>query len=320
MISCVFKIHICYKYITNMITDLYITNLIDNTPINIKNKYLNDSLPLDIVFEGGLFNGSYLAGCLLYLKQLEEKKYIQICKISGCSIGSIVAILYFIPKNIWIEIYQLAYIQFKEHHNINIFIPLFDIIKQELPTNIISLIHKRVYITYFNVKSGKQVVKCKYKNVDDLFETIRRSCSFPYIVDNYVFYKEKYLDGLYPHIFKNKNKILYLNIHNLDQIAGMLSVKNEPTNIQRILEGVVDIHSFFVSESNTNICSFVDSWTFINKIKHFIFVAIINIIFFIMHKTYIVKQIINNSMENEKINTYKLIQNIYINVLDRYCV
>ena len=295
----------------------YIINLIDK---NIKNKYSNQ--PLDIVFEGGLFNGSYLAGCLLYLKQLEDKKYIQICRISGCSIGSIVAILYFIPKNIWIEIYQLAYIQFKEHHNINIFIPLFDIIKRELPTNIISLIHKRVFITYFNVKSGKQVVKCKYKNVDDLFETIRRSCSFPYIVDNYVFYKEKYLDGLYPHIFKpiKNKKILYLNIHNLDQIAGMLSVKNEPSNIQRILEGVVDIHSFFVSENNTNICSFLDSWSFINKIKHFIFISVIHIIFFIMNKTYIVTQIVNNSMENEKINVYKLFKNIYINILVRYCI
>ena len=293
----------------------YINNLIDT---NTKNKYSN--LPLDIVFEGGLFNGSYLAGCLLYLKQLEEKKYIKICQISGCSIGSIVAILYFIPKNIWIEIYQLAYIQFKEYHNINIFNRLFDMIKRELPTNIISLIHKRVYITYFNVKTGKQVVKYKYKNVDDLFETIRRSCSFPYIVDNSLFYKEKYLDGLYPHIFKNKNKILYLNIHNLDQIAGMLSVKNEPTNIQRILEGVVDIHSFFVSESNTNICSFVDRWSFINKIKHFIFISVIHILFFFMNKTYIVNQIINNSMENERINVYKLIKNIYINILDRYCI
>jgi virulence-associated protein VapD len=294
----------------------YINNLID---INIKNKYSN--LSLDIVFEGGLFNGSYLAGCLLYLKQLEEKKYIKIHKISGCSIGSIVAILYFIPNpKLWIEIYQLAYTQFKEHHNINIFNTLFDIIKRELPRNIISLVHKRVYITYFNVKTGKQVIKYKYKNLDDLFETIRRSCSFPYITNNSLFYKEKYLDGLYPYIFKNKNKILYLNIHNLDQIIGMLSVKNEPTNIQRILEGIIDIHSFFVSETNTNICSFVDNWTFINKIKHFIFISMINMIFCIMNKTYIVTQIVNNSMENEKINTYKVIQNIYINILDRYFI
>ncbi len=38
---------------------------------------------LDIVFEGGLFNGSYLIGALYYLKQLEEKKYIKINRISG---------------------------------------------------------------------------------------------------------------------------------------------------------------------------------------------------------------------------------------------
>lgn len=297
----------------------YVTNLINDIPTKITDKYCN--LPLDIIFEGGLFNGSYLAGCLLYLKQLEERKYIKIHKISGCSIGSIVAILYFIQNpQLWIEIYQLAYIHFKENHNVNIFDQLFDIIKRELPKNIISIINKRVYITYFNIETGKQIVKCKYKNLDDLFETLRRSCSFPYVADNHLYYKDKYIDGLYPHIFKNTNKILYLNIHNLDQIVGMLSIKNEPTNIQRILEGIIDIHCFFISETNTNICSFVDTWSMMNKIKHFIFIRIIHCVIYFMNILYILNKILKNSLDDGKINIYKVIRNIYIKIVDQYCI
>ena len=73
-----------------MLTDNFISKFIEDLPNS------NKPLKLDIVFEGGLFNGSYLAGCLLYLKQLENNKFIKIHKISGCSIGSILAILYFI--------------------------------------------------------------------------------------------------------------------------------------------------------------------------------------------------------------------------------
>lgn len=306
-----------------MITDSYITNLIDIIPINIKKKYFDIPLQLDIVFEGGLFNGSYLAGCLLYLKQLESREYIQIHQISGCSIGSLLAILYFIPDpQLWIEIYQLASAHFKENHNINIFEDLFKIIKLHLPKNIISKINNRVYICYFNIKTGKRIIKKKYKNIDHLLEIVRRSCSFPYVVDNDLFYKNKFIDGLYPYIFKNASnrRILYLNIHNLNQISGMLSIKNEPTNIHRILEGIVDIHSFFISSSNTNICSFIDTWSIINKIKHFIFTFVITCVIFCMHKMYVLNQIVNNSLDTGKLNIYKLIKNIYIILLDKYCI
>ena len=33
---------------------------------------------INIIMEGGLFNGSYLTGALYYLKELEKKQYIKI--------------------------------------------------------------------------------------------------------------------------------------------------------------------------------------------------------------------------------------------------
>ena len=49
---------------------------------------------LDIVLDSGSNNGGYLVGCLLYLKELEKRKYIKIGKFSGSSIGSICAFFY----------------------------------------------------------------------------------------------------------------------------------------------------------------------------------------------------------------------------------
>ena len=162
-----------------------------------------------------------------------------------------------------VNIYKLAYSHFKTNYNVNIFDDVFSLLKQYLPSNIIEKINNRIYISYYNVQIGKRVVKKTYKNIDCLFETIRRSCSFPYVIDNQIYYKNKYIDGLYPFVFKfnskSSNRILYLNIHNLDKIPGMLSIKNETSNIHRIMEGMLETHLFFMHGfCKTNICSFTD--------------------------------------------------------------
>mgnify|MGYP003840060669 CR=1 FL=1 len=35
-------------------------------------------LVIDLVLDGGIFNGSYLIGALYFLKEMEKKKYIKI--------------------------------------------------------------------------------------------------------------------------------------------------------------------------------------------------------------------------------------------------
>ena len=76
----------------------YINQLVNNIP----NKYLrklqgktNNPLKVDLVFEGGLFNGSYQIGFLNYIKQMEKKQFLKVERVSGCSIGSVMAFLYF---------------------------------------------------------------------------------------------------------------------------------------------------------------------------------------------------------------------------------
>lgn len=299
----------------------YVMHLIDELPSKITNKYKNNNL--NIVLEGGLFNGSYLTGCLFYLKELQNRNHIKINKISGCSIGSLIALLYFIEdEEIILNIYKLAYNHFKENYNVNIFNKIFNILKIHLPLNILDLIQNKVYITYYNVKTCKQVVKSKYKTLSDLFESIRRSCSFPYVVDNNIFYKNKYVDGFYPFIFPNKknNKTLYLNLHHYTKISGMISVKNENTNIPRVLEGIIEIHIFFNNETPTSICSYVNDWTKIDYLTYYILLLVINLFVFLLNKIYIITKLLKSSKINNKFNVNKLGYQYYKYLLNCYCI
>ena len=72
----------------------YVIKLIDNLPDDLKNS--KAPLRLDLILDGGIFNGSYLVGALYFLKEMEKRNYVTVERISGCSIGSIVAFLYFI--------------------------------------------------------------------------------------------------------------------------------------------------------------------------------------------------------------------------------
>ena len=75
----------------------YINNLVDTIEPNGKLNKLNKKVveKVDIILEGGLFNGSYQLGFLNYIKQMEKNKLIKIKRLSGCSIGSFMAFLYF---------------------------------------------------------------------------------------------------------------------------------------------------------------------------------------------------------------------------------
>ena len=302
----------------------YSKTLIDQLPETFIKKYSSNPLHLNIIFEGGLFNGSYLIGCLFYLKELEKRNLVKIEKLSGCSIGSIACILHFIDdEQISLEIYKLAYHHFKENLNLDIFEKIFKILKDNLPGNAMEKINNNVYISYYNVETGKQVVRKKYKNLDDLCETIRRSCSFPYVIDNQIYYKGKYVDGMYPYVFsKQSAKNLYLNIHNLDQLLGMISVKHENTNIHRILEGMIEIHLFFLKNAKTNICSFVDQWSWTDKLKHYLFIRFFNIVIFIWHKIFVLQTILQDTLESKNIylRVKKLLSALYVHILRSYCV
>ena len=66
----------------------YINALILNVD---KTKIPNE---IDLVFSGGAFNGMFGFGVLYYIKALEKQKLITVVRVSGCSIGSLLALWY----------------------------------------------------------------------------------------------------------------------------------------------------------------------------------------------------------------------------------
>ena len=99
--------------------DEYINKLIENLPDEIKNR--KEPETIDLVLDGGVFNGSYHIGALYFLKEMERRKYIKINRISGCSVGSIVAFLYFIDGlDLMPKLYDIISNEFKNKLQLSI--------------------------------------------------------------------------------------------------------------------------------------------------------------------------------------------------------
>lgn len=250
---------------------------------------------VDLVFEGGLFNGSYQLGFLAYIKQMEKLKLIRVKRVSGCSIGSFIALLYFIDipldENINF-VSNVVYKHAKKYHDINFFNKAYVFYKKWLPNNFLDLINGKLFITYNDVSKNKQIVKSKYTSIEEVFDVIRRSCSIPYIIDKTLFYNNKYMDGLYPYIFKPKKdrKIINLNIVNWQKL-DFITIKNENTNVQRVINGIIDTHAFFSLHSYffpvSNMCSYLDEWSLITRFKYIVKIKFCQLFINFFHYIYI---------------------------------
>ena len=235
---------------------------------NIPNDANASPTRLDIVIEGGAFNGSYLVGTLLFLKEMEKRKMITIERISGCSVGSILAFLYFIDAlELAPDLYAVLLDDFKKNYNLNTIKKLKTYINHKIPNDICDKIENKLFISYINVIKCKKIVKSKYKTVDNIIHTIIKSCFIPIFIDSNLCYKQKYMDGIYPYIFplQKDKKILYLDIMSFDKAINIINVKNENSNLHRIITGLLDVHVFFIKNKQTPFCSYVNDWSILNK-------------------------------------------------------
>lgn len=314
----------------------YIQTLMVNLPKD-KSQATDEKPPLlDIILDGGLFNGSYLIGALLFLKEMEKQNHVQIDRISSCSVGSICAIVYFLDAlDLFPEIYIMFLKQFKEHNNLNVFDQCFDKIRQRItcPTEFCKRIHNRVYIAYYDIVKRKKIVKKKFATLEDVFEAIRRSCFVPFVINCNCFYKTRYFDGITPYVFPKdysglqsaEKKALYLDLLGWDKINYMLSVKNEKTNIHRVLAGLLDIHLFFIKKKCTYMCSYTDQWSFYGFFHKEILKRLFeNIIFYLVYLVYVMyclQQYIPIEVVEHKIfkTVSKIIKKFYIQCIKTYC-
>jgi len=256
----------------------YVNKIIDNLPKTITLQ--KEAQDLYIIFDGLSFNGNYhhYIGAIFFLKEMEKRNYIKVQRISGSNVGSIIALLYLIDTlEIIPELYNVAKDHFTKNHNLDFIKQLYLLLKDKLSKNKLSknklskdllpLINNRLFISYNNVKTGKKKVKSVYKNIDDIFTTILKSCYIPYLIDGNIAYNNKYIGGCIPYIFKKgltketNTKILYLDLFGNNNIWNAI----EKTTFQRSLIGLLDIHAFFIKQTNTSMCSYIDDWTLCKK-------------------------------------------------------
>ena len=301
----------------------YVNKLIDNLPNNIKNT--NKPLKIDLVLDGGVFNGSYLAGALYFLKEMENRKYIIVDRISGCSIGSIVGFLYLMNRldlvtNLYVEFNK----EFKETYSLNIINYVKSNLAEFSNEENLKKINNKLYITYNNIIKGSKKVKSVYKDWNEMTDSLIKSCFFPYLINGNLLYKNKYLDGISPYIFNEEpgKKILFMELFSSDKISGIINIKNEKTNHHRILSGLLDIHNFFIKESRTPMCCYVNDWNLFDKFYYKLKTIIEKCFTYIIYLIVVIKKHINIDINNTIY--YKLISkisyDIFIILLETYCL
>ena len=282
--------------------------LLENLPKEYTNNKINK---INLILEGGAFNGSYHVGALYFLKEMEKKKYIQIQNISATSIGSIAALLFY--SNLLDESLQthtLLKSIYKKTKTLNAIPTFLNQIREKIPENLLSSLNGKLYISYYNIKKGCKIIKSKYKNIDDLFTTIQRSCFVPFFINGQMTIDNKYIDGLTPYIFSNnKYKCLNISLLGNDKLFQMFIIKNENTNIHKILTGLLDIHLFITKKKSTQMCSYICDHTIIQKSYYMSLIIIEKIMIFILflyyhliNKSSIIVKLINLLIEEYCIN------------------
>jgi len=296
----------------------YINKLVDNLPNDITS--VKKPIPIDIILDGGMFNGSYLIGALYFLKEMEKRKYIIVERISGCSIGSLVGVLYCVDRlDLYMSMYSFVLNQFKQTYKLKVIKDLKSLVGDQIPMDVCKRMEKKMYISYYNINKWSKKVKCKYKNIDEVFDTIAKSCFVPFVIDGNVLYKNKYFDGISPYIFKEKpnKKILFMYLLGYDKLTYIINVKNEKDNVHRVFNGILDIYTFFIKKHNTSICSYVNDWNIIHKMNYQLKLGIEIIIhlfvyFVVFVKTYILTKV-------GKKYCVRIFKKLYMFLLDKYC-
>ena len=304
--------------------------ILDNVIENFINDLDYSKIPkeLDIILEGGALNGSYELGIMMYIKKLEQMKKIKVRRISGASVGSILGFAYILDElylfndisNKLLEFFKTNYNLFKMREL------LYDIANNNMKENDYKLFQNKFYLSYFDSKKKKQIVKKKYKSNKDLINQIIKSTYIPFLMDGNISY-EGTVDGGYPYIFKKREnkkniknrKILYITITSFKYIKSMFSIKNEKNGHIRLFDGIIDINKFFTINKSTDFCSYVDNWKMLDfvaiRLKEIIFVLILTIID-------VVSKLIELIPEDVKEHKYyiwstKIISNLAYDIMSR---
>jgi len=268
---------------------------------------------INLIFDGGAFNGGFAAGVAMYIKCMEQHGLVKINKLSGCSIGSVIALWYACGCNDnALTFFEATTTSFQDtmdlrelQKNIKAFVhSLF-------PAGDVSALKDKLYINFYDTHKHKQKVISNFKNVEHLIDCILQSCHIPYIIDGNARYNERYIDGILPHIFTGASAgdSLFIKLITLHKCTRAMVVKCETNIHYRLLSGVADANEFFTTGSS-DMCSYVSQWSYFNilqlRSREMIIIFIISIIeWLVLLKAYIPSTIRKSLLYNGCINSFK---------------
>ena len=227
---------------------------------NIETKPPSTPELYDIVLDSGANNGGYLIGCLLYLKELEKKKYIKIRKISGSSIGAICAFFYMCDH---LEMYDDIYSNTRNDIINNLSLKksaqMLRTFFNQQKNDFYIRFNNRLYISYYDINKKCDIVVHKFKSNKDLYLKLRYSTFLPLFIDGRLSMNNK-TDAGVPHVFYEDNKVLFINLTTIKKFATQLNISTK-NSMYKILHGIIDIHQFYTTGLKTELCSYVNNWT-----------------------------------------------------------
>ena len=296
----------------------YIKALIENVDTK---KILKE---FNLIFDGGVFNCGFAVGISMYIKELENQKYIKINKISGCSSGALVA-LWFIRgcKESGIPYFEKIMQTFKKEFNFQelknsaheYVKTLFIKDKNDKNDNEyedVSVLNDKLFINYYDTTTNKQIIVSNFNTIEHLTQCLMRSCFIPYIIDGNARCDEHYIDGVVPHIFNDEHcESLFIKLLTLKKCPRAFFLKNENNIHFRLLTGVTDANDFFII-GKSDMCCYVKNMSFYDVLilrgREILFIGIISIIEWIVFiKMYIPENIKNSLMYNRIFQISKLL-------------
>ena len=218
-----------------------------------------------LVFSGGAFNGFLAMGVAMYVLELQKQGLIEIGRISGCSIGSVVAVWSLADDKCDVDEWYSDMVKcFRTNHNL---VKFHDIVRcaveKFFPENDdMSRVNGRLFVNFHDLKKKKKKVVSKYRNREHLIECILRSGHVPHVIDGNIRYKGRYSDGLSPYIFNETPgvEVMFIEIVTFNKLYHFIPRRAEINPQSRLLIGVTDANEFF-TRGNSDMCSYVSQWS-----------------------------------------------------------
>ena len=200
-------------------------------------------------------------GVAMYLRALEEAGLVKVRRISGCSAGAMVALMYLTDIYYDMDPYFASLLKhYHTHRDLSKYMEIMRAIVGELLTDDLSALNGRLFITYFDTELRKQVVVSEYANREELIECLARSSHIPFMSTPVLKHGGRYIDGITPYLFDDRQRrVLFVKLVHMFNVGRFLNVRNETNTQSRILEGVTDANLFF-TRGHSHMCSYVDTW------------------------------------------------------------